>query len=442
MKRHFAILLLMFAAFSCASIQISAQSGRKNAALTARDMRAASAIYEDANGYVERKFDEYAQKRVPYDKQLEERTYRERRETAARSAEQLSARTNLAGDDLYYLGLLYRLAENDDKALDAFRRYLAGVPASGEAEHAQLARIDAISIAARKKLFEEAEKFLAEYSKGEPQQIVERIRVEMELATAYHRENKLEQSLAHSSEAFKVVKLFEPKTEVEQKQKRLALGVIPQLVSQTYLELERTDEAVAVLNDARRLALAIPSASLYRKALVGLLDMGRPFESIKAIDRAEAPTTTAPELVVKEWMDRSPIKLSDLRGNVVLLDFWAHWCGPCIASFPRLSKWHEKYKDRGLVILGVTKYFGEGGGRSLKPEEELTYLRQFKKRHRLLYGFAISDTEDNDFSYGVSSFPSAFLLDRKGIVRFITIGGSAIEGKVMEEMIQKLLDEK
>jgi len=124
------------------------------------------------------------------------------------------------------------------------------------------------------------------------------------------------------------------------------------------------------------------------------------------------------------------------------LDFWAHWCGPCIASFPRLTKWHEKYKDKGLIILGVTKYYGEGGGRSMKPEEELAYLRQFKKKYRLPYGFAISDTSDNDASYGVSSFPSAFLLDRKGIVRFITIGGSAVEGKALEEMIDKLLDEK
>ena len=94
------------------------------------------------------------------------------------------------------------------------------------------------------------------------------------------------------------------------------------------------------------------------------------------------------------------------------------------------------------MILGVTKYYGEGDGRPMKPAEELNFLNQFRKRHRLPYGFAIADTTDNDSSYDVSSFPSAFLLDRKGIVRFITIGGSATEGAALEKMIQELLDEK
>jgi len=441
MRNQAAFFFILFAVFS-ASTRIAAQSGRKEAALTARDTRTASAIYEDANGYVARKFEEYERKRLPYDKQLEERTYRERKETAARSAEQLSMRSTLAGDDFYFLGMLYRLAENDDKAIDAFRRYLALPAAGGVSENAQLARREAISIATRKETFEDAEQFLADYKKGEPQRIEDRLRLEIELSTAYHKVRNLEKTLSHASEAFNAVKLFQPKDDLEQTQKRKLLIAIPQLLSQTYIEAERPDDAVNVLNETRRIALALPSAAVYRRALIGLLDMGRSYESIMPIDRKDAPTAAAPELVVKEWMDQAPVKLSELRGRVVLLDFWAHWCGPCIASFPRLSKWHEKYKDRGFVILGVTEYFGEGGGRSLTPAEELVYLRQFKKKHRLPYGFAIADSRVNDVSYDVSSLPSAFLIDRRGIVRFITIGGSATEGKALEAMIEKLLDEK
>lgn len=442
MKRLFILSILLVPAFLFASIQICAQSGRKESALTARDTRPAEALYEDANDYVNKKITEFERNHVPYDKQLEERTYREGREAAARNAELLSARSKLAGNDLYYLGLLYGLADNNDKAIDAFRRFVSVVPPGVEAEHVQLARLEIISIASRKQLFDEAEKALADYNINEPRTVDQRVGAEFELAAGYHKANKLEQTLIHAKEAFSTLKLFQPSNQVEQTQKRQALSIVPQLLARAYLELNRNDDAIAVLNELRSLALALPSAALYRKALTGLLDVGKSFETIKPIDSSDAPKTNPPELVVKEWMDQSPVKLSDLRGRVVLLDFWAHWCGPCIATFPRLSKWHDKYKERGLVILGVTRYFGEGDGRRMKPAEELSFLKQFKKRHRLSYGFAISDSSDNDSNYDVSSFPSAFLIDRKGIVRFITIGGSAIEGAALEKLIQVLLDEK
>ena len=64
----------------------------------------------------------------------------------------------------------------------------------------------------------------------------------------------------------------------------------------------------------------------------------------------------APDFEVKT-VDDQTIKLSDFAGKYVLLDFWAVWCGPCIATFPHLIEWDEQYRDKGLVIIGLTNYY-------------------------------------------------------------------------------------
>lgn len=447
MKRHYGFFIFLIAALMLASLPAIAQEERKATVpqMAIKDERAASVLYEEAQGYTRAKAAEFDRQRVPFDQQLAERIRREQQELATRHTEQLSLRSNLSGEDFYYLGLLYQLADNDEKSLTAFRSYLEGIAsgAGGSKEKAQAARMEIVSLTAAKGSVEEAEKHLAQYIKSEPQRLDQLMSMEAELAAAYHKANKLDQALPHAREAFKAVKLFQPTTPEEQSLRREALGLFAQFLAETLIELEKPDEAMAVFEELRRLALAQPSSILYRKALAGLLGLGRPMNQITAIDRAETAGRAAPpELVVNQWIAQPPVKLSDLRGRVVLLDFWAHWCGPCIATFPRLSRWHTKYKDKGLVILGVTEYYGEAEGRKLNPAAELNFLRGFKKRHRLPYGSAIADTNDNDANYGVSSFPSAFLIDRRGVVRFITIGSSAAEGAVLEAAIEKLLKEE
>lgn len=135
------------------------------------------------------------------------------------------------------------------------------------------------------------------------------------------------------------------------------------------------------------------------------------------------------------------MKLSDLRGQVVLLDFWAPWCGPCRYVFPKLQRWHESYKNKGLVVLGVTNYSGDIEGRRVTKNEELAYLKTFKKQNRLPYGFLVADSAANDLNYGVFSIPMSFLIDRRGNIRFIAMGAGEAEIAGLGKMIEKVMDE-
>lgn len=151
------------------------------------------------------------------------------------------------------------------------------------------------------------------------------------------------------------------------------------------------------------------------------------------------------------WANGSPITWEDLRGKVVLLDFWAVWCRPCIATFPHLREWHETHGARGLQIIGVTKYYRYGWNAEtarperaadLAPEDERKALDQFAAHHRLGHPFAIVEEGSTLYEhYGVSGIPQAVLIDKQGVVRLIQAGSGAASARKLGEMIETLLAE-
>lgn len=169
-----------------------------------------------------------------------------------------------------------------------------------------------------------------------------------------------------------------------------------------------------------------------------------------ALEREELIGTPAPEIDAEHFVGTDPLTMTDLRGKVVLLDFWAVWCAPCIATFPHLIEWHEKYSEKGLVILGATKFYGykwdDAANRASRsedkpsPEEELEMLATFREHHKLHHSFFVTPEKSTyNKSFYVSGIPQAVLLDKEGKIQMIRVGSTEENAKALEAKIEELL---
>jgi len=422
----------------CVGTTASAQKLTDDSA-TKPDERTAEKLFEEANIYLGRKYQEFNKEKLPYDPKLEAKTKKEQSDLAAKNAATLSARTGLTGEDLYYLGLLHHLANNSDSALASMQQFLKDDP---DGTKAQAARNVVVLYAVKRDQLSVAEEAVENYKRHQPQSADDRYKMELLIADGYLRANKDEQVIDHSRKMLEASKTFAISNKSEMFKRDEMLLKSGMILAQAYVRSKQKQQAIDTYEDLRKLSLSYPSGNLYKQATIRLMYLDPTYDVHKLFNDPTAPSKNLPpEILATQWIEQQPVKLSDLKGQVVLLDFWAPWCGPCRYTFPKLTKWDQAYKGKGLVIIGVTRYFGHGDERSLTPGEELVYLKEFKKRNHLPYGFAVLDSTVNDFNYGVLSIPMSFLLDRQGVVRFISAGSGEAELEELGVMIKKLLDE-
>ncbi len=140
----------------------------------------------------------------------------------------------------------------------------------------------------------------------------------------------------------------------------------------------------------------------------------------------------APEISGHSWLNSEPLVLAELKGKVVLLEFWTFGCYNCRNVEPYIKTWYQKYGDKGLVVIGVH-------APEFSYERVLKNVQSYVREHAIQYPIAI----DNDFNtwnrYNNRYWPAMYLIDKRGVIRYLRVGEGGYQQT--EQQIRALLEE-
>ena len=146
-----------------------------------------------------------------------------------------------------------------------------------------------------------------------------------------------------------------------------------------------------------------------------------------------ARVDTAPEFTgIDKWLNSQPLSMQGLRGKVVLVDFWTYTCINCIRTLPHVKRWHEKYKDQGLVVVGVHTP-------EYPFERSTANVQAAIKRFGIPYAVAQDNRYATWEAYSNRYWPAVYLIDKRGRIVYTHFGEGAYQET--EAKIQALLGE-
>lgn len=131
-----------------------------------------------------------------------------------------------------------------------------------------------------------------------------------------------------------------------------------------------------------------------------------------------------------DTFDGGKVTLSDLRGKVVLINFWASWCLPCRAEAPALENSYKQYKDAGVVFLGV----------DMTDQDTLSDVEAFIQEFKITYPTLLDRDGSITAMYQIKGIPTSFFLNREGVIRTVVVGGPMSETFIRSK-IEALLKE-
>jgi thiol-disulfide isomerase/thioredoxin len=202
-----------------------------------------------------------------------------------------------------------------------------------------------------------------------------------------------------------------------------ALGAAYEVQAQALSKQNQNEKAVLLLRSAIKTYSATSIRARLQKNLNLLTMIGKP----------------APALAEREYLGAKPVTLASLKGSVVLLFFWAHWCGDCKADAPVIAKVQQEFAQQGFVVVAPTQRYGYAGAQEdVTPEQETQYIEAVRQRYySQLAGVAVPISKENFDRYGASTTPTIVLLARNGNVALYHPGAIAY-GELRPE-IEKLL---